>query len=33
VLTADLVDEPGSPTRRALDRALARFRTRLLAPS
>jgi dienelactone hydrolase len=30
VLTADLVDEPGSPTREALDRVLALFRTRLL---
>jgi hypothetical protein len=33
VLTADLVDEPGSPTRDALDRVLELFRTRLLAAS
>jgi dienelactone hydrolase len=31
VLTADLVDEPGTPTRAALDRVLELFRTRLLA--
>jgi hypothetical protein len=33
VLTADLDDEPGSPTRAALDRVLEHFRTRLLGPS
>lgn len=33
VLTADLVDEPGSPTRAALDRVLDHFRTRLLPSS
>jgi dienelactone hydrolase len=32
VLTADLVDDPGSPTRRALDRVLALFRDKLLPP-
>ena len=31
VLTEDLVDEPGHPTRRALDMVLDHFRTRLLA--
>lgn len=31
VLTADLVDEPGSPTRVALDQVLDLFRTKLLA--
>jgi hypothetical protein len=30
VLTDDLVDEPGHPTRDALDRVLDLFRTRLL---
>ncbi len=30
VLTTDLVDRPGHPTRAALDRVLARFRERLL---
>jgi hypothetical protein len=32
VLTRDLVDEQGHPTREALDRVLALFRERLLAP-
>ena len=32
VLTVDLVDRPGHPTRAALDRVLAFFRQRLLAP-
>lgn len=32
VLTADLDDEPGTPTREALDQVLALFRTRLLPP-
>lgn len=31
VLTEDLVDEPGHPTREALDQVLDHFRTRLLA--
>lgn len=31
VLTVDLVDEPGQPTREALDQVLELFRTRLLA--
>ncbi len=30
VLTGDLVDEPGSPTRAALDQVLELFRTKLL---
>ena len=30
VLTADLVDTPGHPTREALDRAMDLFRERLL---
>jgi dienelactone hydrolase len=30
VLTCDLIDEPGEPTRDALDRVLALFRTKLL---
>jgi dienelactone hydrolase len=33
VLTDDFVDEPGHPTRDALDRVLDLFRTRLLAPA
>jgi dienelactone hydrolase len=33
VLTEDLVDEPGHPTRDALDRVLAFFRSRLLEPA
>jgi dienelactone hydrolase len=33
VLTVDLVDEPGQPTREALDVVLDLFRTRLLDPS
>lgn len=33
VLTEDLVDEPGHPTRDALDRVLEFLRTRLLAPA
>ncbi len=33
VLTGDLVDEPGSPTRDALDQVLELFRSRLLPPS
>jgi dienelactone hydrolase len=33
VLTEDLVDEPGTPTRAALDRVLQLFRDRLLAPA
>jgi dienelactone hydrolase len=33
VLTEHLVDEPGHPTREALDQVLDLFRTRLLAPS
>jgi dienelactone hydrolase len=33
VLTEDFVDEPGHPTRDALDRVLDLFRTRLLAPA
>jgi hypothetical protein len=32
VLTRDLVDEPGEPTRAALKEVLELFRTRLLAP-
>jgi len=32
VVTVDLVDRPGHPTRAALDRVLAFFRQRLLAP-
>jgi dienelactone hydrolase len=32
VLTNDLVDEPGHPTREALDRVLEFFRTRLVEP-
>ncbi len=32
VLTGDLIDEPGEPTRAALDRVLALFRTKLLTP-
>lgn len=31
VLTADLIDEPGEPTREALDRVLALFTTKLLS--
>ena len=33
VLTADLIDEPGEPTRAALDQVLELFRTKLLTPS
>jgi dienelactone hydrolase len=33
VLTVDLVDRPGHPTHRALERVLARFRERLLGAS
>lgn len=33
VLTEDLVDEPGHPTRDALDKVLELFRTRLLEPA
>ncbi len=33
VLTADLVDEPGHPTRDALDQVLDLFRARLLTPA
>jgi len=33
VLTNDLVDEPGHPTRQALDQVLEFFRTRLVEPS
>jgi hypothetical protein len=32
VLTLDLVDEPGHPTRAALERVLAFLNERLLAP-
>ena len=31
VLTGDLIDEPGEPTRQALDDVLALFRTKLLS--
>jgi hypothetical protein len=30
VLTGDLIDEPGQPTRAALDQVLALFRSKLL---
>lgn len=33
VLTEDLVDEPGQPTRHALDQVLELFRTRLVEPT
>jgi dienelactone hydrolase len=33
VLTADLIDEPGEPTRAALDRVLELFRATLLSPA
>ena len=33
VLTEDLVDEPGHPTRDALDQVLELFRTRLVEPA
>jgi hypothetical protein len=33
VLTGDLVDEPGHPTREALDRVLAFYRERLAGPA
>ena len=33
VLTGDLIDEPGEPTRAALDQVLALFRDRLLGPN
>jgi len=33
VLTGDLIDEPGEPTRVALDQVLDLFRTKLLAPA
>jgi dienelactone hydrolase len=33
VLTQDLVDEPGQPTRQALDQVLELFRTKLLQPA
>jgi hypothetical protein len=32
VLTADLIDEPGEPTRAALEQVLALFRDKLLGP-
>jgi hypothetical protein len=33
VLTHHLIDEPGQPTRQALDQVLDLFRTRLLEPT
>ena len=33
VLTGDLIDEPGQPSRAALDQVLELFRTKLLAPN
>jgi hypothetical protein len=33
VVTEHLIDEPGQPTREALDRVLDLYRTRLLAPA
>ena len=33
VLTANLIDEPGEPTRAALDQVLALLRDKLLSPS